>query len=157
MEFKDIGARMGIRHQVACKYYKAAIKKMGVQPLPARVVKAAAQREKALVQAERALEKGAEAGKLLKDLTDANTITLMKEVRVRALVQLDDARLAEEKALGLTRIAGIMTDKIQLMEGEPTSIVRIEDRRQLDEIGKAILEEFERRGMILEGKVEEVG
>jgi hypothetical protein len=35
--------------------------------------------------------------------------------------------------------------------------VKIQDVRKLEEIGRLLHEEFERRGMILEGKVEEVG
>lgn len=43
-------------------------------------------------------------------------------------------------------IAGIMVDKRQLLSGEPTAIVSVEDRRSLGALTKAMLAEARRRG-----------
>ncbi len=47
-------------------------------------------------------------------------------------------------------IAGIMVDKRQLLSGEPTAIVSVEDRRNLDELSKAFVKETKRRGLVVE-------
>lgn len=44
----------------------------------------------------------------------------------------------------------------QLFRGEPTSILSIEDRRKMNELGAALLLEMQRRGITLEGEVTDV-
>ncbi len=47
-------------------------------------------------------------------------------------------------------VAGIMVDKRQLLSGEPTAIVSVEDRRSLADLTKAMIKEGKRRGFEVE-------
>ncbi len=53
-------------------------------------------------------------------------------------------------ARDLAAISALMIDKRQLLRGEPTQIMRVEDFRKLDELGKVLHEEMERRGMLVD-------
>ena len=50
----------------------------------------------------------------------------------------------------LAAVAGMMVDKRQLLRGEPTQVIKIQDVRKLDEMAKALHEEMERRGMLVD-------
>ncbi len=50
----------------------------------------------------------------------------------------------------LAAVAGMMVDKRQLLRGEPTQVIRIQDIRKLDEMAKVRHEEMERRGMLVD-------
>ena len=50
----------------------------------------------------------------------------------------------------LAAVAGMMVDKRQLLRGEPTQVIKIQDIRKLDEMAKALHEEMERRGMLID-------
>ncbi len=50
----------------------------------------------------------------------------------------------------LAAVAGMMVDKRQLLRGEPTQVIKIQDIRKLDEMAKALHEEIERRGMLID-------
>ncbi len=53
-------------------------------------------------------------------------------------------------ARDLAAISALMIDKRQLLRGEPTHVMRVEDFRKLDELGKVLHEEMERRGMLVD-------
>jgi hypothetical protein len=64
-----------------------------------------------------------------------------------ALAQLTPERISEAGPKDLALIAAIATDKLLLLRGQPTQIVRTEsDRMKLDVLTKAFLEEAGRRG-----------
>ncbi len=50
-----------------------------------------------------------------------------------------------------------MIDKAQLLRGEPTQIIKIQDIRELDEMAKVLHEEMERRGLLVDITPEKVG
>ena len=50
----------------------------------------------------------------------------------------------------LAAVAGMMVDKRQLLRGEPTQVIKIQDIRKLDEMAKALHEEMERRGLLVD-------
>ncbi len=45
-------------------------------------------------------------------------------------------------------VAGIMVDKRQLLSGEPTAIISVDDRRSIEELSKAFVYEAKRRGLV---------
>ena len=63
---------------------------------------------------------------------------------------LDKQVLAKESGRGLAQIISTLTDKMQLLKGEPTVVTKIEDIRQLDEVAMLLLAEVTRRGIILD-------
>lgn len=76
-----------------------------------------------------------------------SVIDLMQDVRNEALCMIDKFVLSKESARGLATIVGTLTDKIQLLKGEPTSITKVEDIRKMDEVAQLLYDELERRGM----------
>jgi len=63
-----------------------------------------------------------------------------------ALEHLTDDKLAKAEVRDLAVAIGILTEKRQLLRGEPTSILSVEDRRTLAELVPLLLEEARRRG-----------
>ena len=63
----------------------------------------------------------------------------------RALEYVDDLALASSSAKDLLIAAGVATDKMKLLRGEATSVVRIEDDRKLDELAVMLHDEIQRR------------
>lgn len=51
---------------------------------------------------------------------------------------------ARDKAV----IGGILIDKRQLLSGEPTAIISVDDRRSIEELSKAFVYEAKRRGLV---------
>ncbi len=51
------------------------------------------------------------------------------------------------------RAWALLIDKRQLLRGEPTAIMRVQDIRKLDEVGALLKSELERRGLVIEGEV----
>lgn len=88
-----------------------------------------------------------EAGKPQKVLGDRETIEEMKRARSRALHFLDDVSLAKANAKDLTQITTWLTQQIQLLSGQPTAILSIDDRRSLHELGQTLVGELGRRGI----------
>lgn len=98
--------------------------------------------------------KKTKAGRPLKAETDASrVIRLMEEARVMALNFMDGETLAKETGRGLAQIVSILTDKIQLLKGEPTSISRVEDVRKMDDILAVLEAEMKNRGIKAEREV----
>ncbi len=58
--------------------------------------------------------------------------------------------LARSSSRDVATIIGILTDKSQLLRGEPTQITRLQDIKTLDEVGKMLQDEMERRGKIID-------
>jgi len=74
----------------------------------------------------------------------------------RALVHMDDKALEQASAKDLAIIAGIMLEKRALLRGEPTQIVSVDDRQNMQELLPALLQEAQKRGMfvdVIEGEV----
>jgi hypothetical protein len=82
---------------------------------------------------------------------------MLDEKIVLCLSYIDHDLVSKASLPNIGQTVKNLTDVRQIRTGEPTSIVKIQDVRKLEEIGRLLHEEFERRGMILEGKVEEVG
>lgn len=85
--------------------------------------------------------------------TTVSTLELMENARLLALNMMDKTVLSAESGVGLSRIVGTLTDKIQILKGEPTVITRVEDVRKTDELLKRIDDELARRQMKQEEKV----
>lgn len=85
-----------------------------------------------------------------KDKTEteqARVLRMMEDARVMALAFMDAETLEKESGRGLAQIVSILTDKIQLLKGEPTSISRVEDVRKMDSILETLEAEIKKRGI----------
>lgn len=75
----------------------------------------------------------------------------MVETRLHmALHYLDDYVMAAASAKDLGIVIGILTEKRQLLRGEPTAIMSIEERLSLNELIPSVLREAKRRGMVID-------
>ena len=83
-------------------------------------------------------------------LDDKELLALIDDRLARAFAFLDDFTLGQASARDLTVNIGILTDKRQLLRGEPTVITRPEDVKKLDEVGRLLLAEMERRGELID-------
>lgn len=78
-------------------------------------------------------------------------ILAMIEDRVgRALGYLDDQVLSEAKAKDLAITLGILLEKRQLLRGEPTQILSVEERQGLNELLPRLIAEAKRRGLAID-------
>jgi hypothetical protein len=72
-----------------------------------------------------------------------------------ALAQLTPERIANASPKDLAIIAGISTEKLLLLRGQPTQIIRTEkDRLKVETLAQAFMKEAERRGYSLSPNVE---
>ena len=63
----------------------------------------------------------------------------------RVLGAITDEKLDKAHARDLAIVYGVLIDKKQLLEGKPTQILSIEERRDLSELLPLLLKEAERR------------
>lgn len=68
----------------------------------------------------------------------------------------DDVALANMPPKDRIQAIGTLIDKWQLLRGEPTTIMRLQDIRKLDEVGAMLKDEMERRGLIIDVTPQEV-
>lgn len=90
-----------------------------------------------------------------KSLDTKDFIDKMEDTAMRALHFMDDWTLANSNAKELSTVIDTMLTKSQLLKGEATSIITIDDRRKLHELMPAIVREAERRGQIIDVEVDE--
>ena len=82
-------------------------------------------------------------------------IELMDSKALELLVHMTPDKMEKATVQQLAIAMGVLTDKARLMRGEPTAIYRVEDSRKLDEIGKAILQEMDARGITFDGELDD--
>jgi predicted transcriptional regulator len=90
---------------------------------------------------------------LKKQIEDVRTADLLNLVSTRAreiLDSIDEGDIAKATLKDKAIAAGIFIDKRQLLSGEPTQILSVEDRRKLDELLPMIVREAKRRGMTID-------
>ncbi len=86
-------------------------------------------------------------------LKTAELLKMLGEKLHLALGYVDDKVLAEASARDLMLGVGILTEKRQLLMGEPTQIISDHERKKLHELLPAFIEEARRRGVTVEGTV----
>ena len=91
------------------------------------------------------------------DLDTAATVKLVKRRRVEALVALDMFVMSRASASQLTQTISGLTNTAQLLEGQPTAILRYDDIRKIDELAVAIKDEIERRQRLVDVTPEPTG
>lgn len=92
----------------------------------------------------------------LQEVKTKDLVALLEDRAHRALLYLDDQALAKSSAKDLAIIAGITIEKRNLLRGEPTQILSVEERHTLNELIPLIVAEGERRNMTIDLNAEEV-
>ncbi len=83
-------------------------------------------------------------------LDDKELLALVDDGIARAFEVLDNFALGQASARDVATIIGILTDKRQILKGEPTAIVKFEDMRKLDEILEQVSAELKRRENVID-------
>ena len=84
----------------------------------------------------------------VKKVTTQSILSQIDEALPLALSRMSDEDLVKKASYrDLATGMGIMIDKRQLLRGEPTQILSLEKRQQMDALAPAIVAEIERRGL----------
>ena len=131
----------------------ADLLELGSDPITG-FVKAAEQLGLSAVVTKRMLKRiKAEHQPVLSELQEVKTsqiLKLLEDRAQRALLYMDDYALSKSSAKDLAVIAGIMLEKRALLRGEPTQILSIEDRNNMNELLPKLLQEAQKRGMFVD-------
>jgi DNA-binding CsgD family transcriptional regulator len=77
-------------------------------------------------------------------------VTLLEDRAWRAVEYIDDYAMAGASVKDLAITAGVMIDKARLLKDQPTQILSMEQRKNINELMPALLAEVERRGMVID-------
>jgi hypothetical protein len=69
---------------------------------------------------------------------------------------MTDDKLAEASARDLAVAQAAWIEKLQLVKGQPTAIISDHERKQMNELGTALLNEMRRRGITIDGQAQRV-
>ena len=85
-------------------------------------------------------------------MSDKQIIDVMREKLSLAFGYMDDFAFAGATAKDLAIVADSLINNIQLLSGKPTSILSVEDRRKMNELIPALVDEAHKRGLVIEGQ-----
>lgn len=91
----------------------------------------------------------------LRNLQTSEILEMLGKKIHLAMTYLDDKVMAEASARDIMLGLGVLTEKRQLLRGEPTQIISDNERKQIVELMPALLAEAKRRGVTVEGTVTE--
>ena len=142
MKWAEIGRQIGMDRRNAQKAHQRAHSKMAQHgPAPSQ-------------EAQEGLQKACEEalGKVRGKIDDKMLSAGAGEIAAQALWRMrNDPALWDRASIKeLSTVYGQMIDKRQLLRGEPTNIVKIQDIRELDEMAKLLHEEMEKRGLLID-------
>ena len=78
-------------------------------------------------------------------------LSMIEERLVTALQMMDSTTVASMSPRDLNSMISMLTEKRNLLRGEPTAIVRNDQRGSLEKVGALLLAEMARRGIAIEG------
>ena len=142
MNLREISDRLGITYQSVSSALKGALRKLTagkLVPLDDEVTL------KLDNPAERLAALFGELERVLADPSDATTIRLAQDVRVRSLAMADNVVMAQATGPQLVQMAQGATNIIQLLKGEPTAITKFLDMRNMKEVMEMFRKEAARR------------
>jgi len=90
------------------------------------------------------------ATETLRNVQTSQLINYLDDRALKALEYMDDAVFAEANLRDLAVSMGILIEKRQLLRGEPTQILSIEERQNVNELIPQIIHEAKRRGMTID-------
>jgi len=88
-----------------------------------------------------------------KILSDKELVVVMQQTLSRAISYLDDFALSGATVKDLASVIDTLVSNIQLVRGLPTTIMSVEDRRKLDVLIPAVVQEAKRRGLTVDDAV----
>lgn len=91
----------------------------------------------------------------LRKVTTKELLAAIEDRAMAALEFLTDEKLAESSGRDLAVIFGILSEKRQLLRGEPTQILSIDERKNLSVLVPQLIKEAERRHLTVDMTNEE--
>ena len=85
-------------------------------------------------------------------LTHSETVVELESKKAMLIAGITEEKIAKASLPQIGVALGIVFDKIQILKGEPTQILRREDRPALDRLVRDLVEVSKARGIILEGE-----
>lgn len=86
----------------------------------------------------------------LRQVKVSELLGLIEDRLHRSLEHLDDTKMQAASAKDLAIAIGILVEKRQLLRGEPTQILSLEERQNLNDMLPAIIVEARRRGVTID-------
>lgn len=96
---------------------------------------------------------------VIEEVKRATSDSLIKQIEEKLPMLLDGIDQKKVDAATLRDIAvavGVLTEKRQLLKGEPTQIMTFEERLNMDKLGPALLKELERRDLVVDVSYREI-
>jgi len=89
----------------------------------------------------------------IREVKAAELVKLLDDRALKAISYINDDNLAGASPRDLAVVSGIMIDKSQLLQGQPTQIISHEERKKLNDLIPLLVNEAKRRGITIEGMV----
>ncbi len=86
----------------------------------------------------------------IREVKKTELVKILDDKALRCLEYIDDFSMGAASLQNLAVSTGILIDKSQLLQGEPTTITRVEDIKKLDELAEMLNEEMKRRGRLID-------
>ena len=86
----------------------------------------------------------------LKKINTGELVDMLTQKAHMALEYLDEYAMSQASAKDIAIVIGIVLEKRNLLRGEPTQIISSTDRKGLDELGRELAKEIQRRGMTID-------
>ena len=90
------------------------------------------------------------ANDAIREMKKAEVVKIIDGKVLQLLGYIDDYAMGAATLNQLCVATGILVDKSLLLQGEPTAIMRFQDIRDLEEVGKLLMAEMERRGKLID-------
>lgn len=94
--------------------------------------------------------KHVQTSEAIRSVTHKEKLMMLNDRMFRALEYLDDTVLAQAPARDLAYVVEMLNRNIKLEMGQPTQILSIQERRNINDLIPAVLEEARRRGMTID-------
>lgn len=86
----------------------------------------------------------------LQKTTDKEVIARVDDVIHRTLDSIDDEVILAASLRDRATAVGILIDKRQILQGKPTQIMSVEERRTMQIVVPELIREAKRRGMVID-------
>ncbi len=93
----------------------------------------------------------------IKQIRHKELLSLIEDRMLKSLEYMDDVAFATADLRDIALTFGILHDKRQLLMGQPTQILSVQERSDLDQLVPMLLEEAQRRGITIDSAPLEEG
>ncbi len=92
----------------------------------------------------------------IKTIRHKELLSLIEDRMLKSLDYMDDVAFAQAPLRDLAMTFGILHDKRQLLLGQPTAILSVQERKDLDDLVPILMQEAQKRGITIDQSPNEV-